>query len=331
MCIAIVCETKKPSFDLLSEAEKQNPDGGGIAWVEQRGIVRFKKGLTAVQIESEIKHLSFPFFVHFRAATVAGKIASLAHPFAMRQDGKNELEGSSPYVLMHNGHWKEWKETLASSVVNGNRKLARGPWSDTRAMAYLAAHHGMAFLELIGDQRIATLNGEKEIRRFGSWHEKDGMFFSNHALFSSLPSASCIRPYEGTTYVGMSRKQRKEADKIAKRIQENHEKIAAISINSSSKMIPVEVRTPQQTEHLGMCKLPIPKCAMCSLIFGRDFHPEPPVDTLRTHFLLCSLTVDKCNTCQNYMDGQPKELPAPNTQDLLEKFNRETLNKAGME
>jgi hypothetical protein len=335
MCIAIICEKTTPDEKMLIEAERQNPDGAGIAWVET-GAVRYLKGLTAKEVAKEIRGLPLPLFIHFRIATVAGKIASLCHPFAVRRDGKNALEGKTSYVLMHNGHWSGWKEALTMSVLGGNRQLARGPWSDTRAMAYLAAHHGFPILELITSDRIAVMNGKGEVFTYGYWHEKGGIKFSNYGLFS-VPAPS--HPYYGTQTnhpMGMSKKQRKEADKIAKRVQAGND----VRVLGTGRAIPVNERTVEQNAHLSFCSLSVFNCYQCCIIFGREYKPlhalpKPLESTPGVHvFSKCPLPAEKCPSCQTHLAAFGNT-PGPQTMaEALEEMNAEAqgmLNKAGME
>src|SRR3990167_4496024 len=133
MCIAIICDTAKPDLRLLKEAEQTNKDGGGVAWIENKSVM-IKKGLTAVEIDTILQRVELPCLVHFRIATVGGNINTLCHPFAIRKDGKNPVEGKAESALVHNGHWREWQDALRSSVIRGSRILDKGPWSDSRAM-----------------------------------------------------------------------------------------------------------------------------------------------------------------------------------------------------
>jgi len=338
MCVAIICHKSKPDEKMLFEAERQNQDGAGISWVE-KGTVRFLKGLTAEEVKKEIKKLPLPLFIHFRLSTVGGKVKSLCHPFAVRQDGHNEIEGKSPFVLMHNGHWSEWKNTLALSVVNGNRKLAPGPWSDTRAMAYLAAHHGFAILELLTSDRIAVMTGKGKIYKYGYWHEKDGMEFSNYSLFSTpVPSHPFYQhgeTKEAGYLAGMSKRQRKEADKIARRVQNGNEQ-RLLTQDVSPAFIPSEKRTPEQQRHVLTCKERVHLCPECCIIFGKVAPPAKEVHSLSK----CYLTTEQCPECRKILaarnaplvvsSGQPQTM-AEALREINEDERNEALNKTGME
>ena len=83
---------------------------------------------------------------------------------------------------MHNGHWTGWRDKALSSVPIKTKKIPKGDWSDSRAIAWLNLLYGNGFLTLLGE-RVATLN-RKGITRYGSgWIEKRGVWYSNNSGF----------------------------------------------------------------------------------------------------------------------------------------------------
>lgn len=178
MCVAIVCETKFPSKKVLRLCEEKNPDGGGIAWVEN-GVVKYKKGIGYRRIWKITKSVNPPAMIHFRIATAGGINPALCHPFPINEEATVDTEGETHKVLMHNGHWMKWRETCLKLAINRDLNFPRGPWSDSRAMAWLASSAGSNILELL-DEKIALLTGNKKLTLFGKyWTERDGIFYSN--------------------------------------------------------------------------------------------------------------------------------------------------------
>jgi hypothetical protein len=103
----------------------------------------------------------------------------LCHPFPIDPEASVELEGRTKgYVLFHNGTWHSWKTTLLEAVVHLPAKVPLGKWSDSRAMAWSAAHFGIGFLELIDEKSVAF--GVKDLEAFGTgWTVDKGVWASN--------------------------------------------------------------------------------------------------------------------------------------------------------
>lgn len=179
MCVAIVVprNVKPPSKEVLAQCEAANKDGGGIAWWTPQGI-QFAKGLKLQEILKIMEMISAPMFIHFRISTVGGSVAELCHPFPVSKRASLMLSGRTSSVLMHNGHWSAWEDVLLRHLDKGS-KMPDGPWSDTRAMAYMAAHYGPNVIRLI-KEKVAVMHSDGEITTYGyGWKEIDGCYFSN--------------------------------------------------------------------------------------------------------------------------------------------------------
>lgn len=197
MCLLIVSENKFPSTEVLTLANTQNPHGAGIAWAEN-GKVRWKKGITLSEVLALKDQVEGkPHIIHFRYATVGGKRNDLCHPFAIDEDATTSLEGETDKVLAHNGHWSGYSKDLYLTLDH-NTQLPSGPWSDTRAMAWLAHVKGVNFLETIRE-KIAVLTGEGEITVFQKhlFHKHNDLMlsydpFSRIRLKNDKTSSSCM-------------------------------------------------------------------------------------------------------------------------------------------
>lgn len=172
MCLLMVAEKKFPDIKLLLLGQEQNPDGGGIAWRE-RGLVHYRKGLNADQIAKIGTQTRGPWLIHFRFATVGPAIGELCHPFPVTVDAEALTEGSSNAVLAHNGHWGEWRDGIVKNLGMKATFLPTGPWSDSRVMAWVAAHSGLSFLNSLTQQRIAYMTPRNLIRFGPGWKEID--------------------------------------------------------------------------------------------------------------------------------------------------------------
>lgn len=178
MCVIVIGNRKhKPSIRDLVLMEEENHDGAGIAWTE-KGVLRFEKGLKAHQIFRVIEKARSHWVAHFRWSTVGGTLPELCHPFLMDEKADSRTSGEAGQLLFHNGHWGDW-----TSHIDGVEKALRakrpdGPWSDSRAAAWIAHHIGKNYLKLLpGKWCVFT---ERGTETFGEgWVFDRGMAFSN--------------------------------------------------------------------------------------------------------------------------------------------------------
>ncbi len=183
MCLLIVAYDKFPSREILQKAEKANSDGAGIAWREG-DKVKWAKGLKARELSDFVAY-GPPWMIHFRKATVGKAIPELSHPFGVDETADLSVAGETTGgVLAHNGGWWDWHSTLVG-LINEGHVLPKGPWSDSRAMAWLAYIKGVDKLKglSIGD-KIAYFS-PTTIERFGNWGHEDHI---NKIAYSYNPS-----------------------------------------------------------------------------------------------------------------------------------------------
>jgi hypothetical protein len=192
MCVAIIVprDTALPNNFVLQAAARRNPQGGGFAWVDPaRKMVAYRKGLTLeelMELADEFR-TNFPatdhppVFIHFRIATAGDAIKELTHPFPITKKASVALSGYVERVLMHNGTWSGWKPTL---LRNMHGRLSDEPWSDTRAMAYLAAWHGNTVLDLT-EEKVATLDRTGDVTLYGKGWDKLGKLIVSNTHWTS--------------------------------------------------------------------------------------------------------------------------------------------------
>jgi hypothetical protein len=182
MCVIITAEhtTRIPEPTIMQAAER-NRDGLGLAWIE-RGYVRWRKGLSLRDTVDLAGDIPTPYILHARIATVGGTRPELCHPFpVVRASTGFEVRGRNRCVLFHNGHFAEWRQALAEFA--GDREHPDGPWSDSRALAYLSALYdaeSIAEMAASAGQRVALLT-TAGVQRYGqTWTELGpGVWASN--------------------------------------------------------------------------------------------------------------------------------------------------------
>lgn len=210
MCVIYVCRTAIPPLEELA-AGAMNDDGAGVAWVDVingKPRVRWKKGLKDENAVHEVvKDLKPPVMIHFRLATIGGDTPLLTHPFPLTERAPLELEGNTVAVLAHNGHWHKWDDTLKDLCARSGKLLPAGPWSDSRAMAWIAANFGVGMLNLTAEyQKIAVLHAVKgfHILNATSWLEKSGWLQSSSTMTRRYKSTMGWHGLHDDVYSGTS-------------------------------------------------------------------------------------------------------------------------------
>jgi hypothetical protein len=205
MCVAIACETVLPDKETIDACEKTNPDGGGVAWVED-GKVKFKKSVTGKEITEMIEKgiVKAPALIHFRISTVGGTRPELCHPFPIAPGAPLDLEGEAEGALIHNGHLSGWGPMMFFTVMKNDKKCPDGHWSDSRFMAYAAYHRGVNVLRSFDFQKIAVLHNTGNILLYGDFTKREKIYYSNThwqtSKFNNTIGASCdnvLRAWEG--------------------------------------------------------------------------------------------------------------------------------------
>jgi hypothetical protein len=185
MCLLAICKTRKLTKEEFENSWDYNDDGFGMGWKDAQHRVHFVKGIMKLEdalseyehIDARCKHI-----VHFRKASVGGRIAELTHPFLVSEGSPISLEGhdvDSP-LLFHNGHWADYKQILIMLEI-ATGKMITDPISDTRVAAMYLARVGNGAITRFGYNRVALLTPEKErsIIYSGEFVDENGVLFSN--------------------------------------------------------------------------------------------------------------------------------------------------------
>jgi hypothetical protein len=210
MCVIYVCNTSLPPEDELKRGQDRNSDGAGISWLapdpdnRKNLAVYWQKGLkddTAVKKFIQDNKIPFPLIIHFRTASVGGTISALTHPFPTIAGVPLWEAGYAQEVLFHNGHLSNWDDLVLNVGLPTTERFPDGPWSDTRALAWLTYLKGPGVLDfVIKSSRVVLMHSdmttlpdenydkmEDHITLFGSgWIHKVGYSQS----IATLPTVS---------------------------------------------------------------------------------------------------------------------------------------------
>ncbi len=180
MCVITICKNKRELPDNLKEMAIDNPDGTGVIWFDKEGMPTYKKGLTIKEVIELNKVLPFPYAFHFRITTV-GKNKLLTHPYEVTPESELRMEGQAETLLMHNGHWNNWDDSVLDHAICTGRDCPKGDWSDSRAMAFLGGSIGTNMLAMLTGQKIALFKKGRSIQILGNnWELADkGIIYSN--------------------------------------------------------------------------------------------------------------------------------------------------------
>ena len=192
------CDDHIPKLDMLQDAQKTNPHGGGFAYTKD-GLVHWEKGIhvNAQYVNEYVKRNKLTkknnLIVHFRIATHGEVNDMMCHPFplGMNKDGSalsNRTRGTTRQsVMFHNGVWSEYDEFAVKLAFNSpNIRIPDGDMSDSSIMAWCASHKGINFLEFTGEKVIVL--SPDGIDRFGDGWTKVNNISCSNDLFDPTPS-----------------------------------------------------------------------------------------------------------------------------------------------
>lgn len=168
MCVIYACATTLPDEEELHRGAWKNDDGAGIAWLDkEKKRVAWHKGLKDEKEVLEViekENIPFPLAIHFRTASAGGTSPLLTHPFPIGKGAPLWLEGTAGRVLMHNGHLGKWEDLVLQAGLASKEEFPDGPWSDTRAMAWLTHLKGPGILRFIADSsRVLLLSASADV------------------------------------------------------------------------------------------------------------------------------------------------------------------------
>lgn len=185
MCILIAKAktARKPSLDEIKNSANANPDGCGVAWVQNKQIHCAHRRTLDDNFEKILQSIpdNAPAIYHFRIATHGTVNERNCHPF-VSDDGKT--------AFAHNG---------ILSIQNDKEK----DWTDSEtAFRYLflpilktckidSAGFTAAINTIIGSSKFAFLQSNGTLTTFGNFINDGGLLFSN-ASYLPRPTYSTI-------------------------------------------------------------------------------------------------------------------------------------------
>lgn len=186
MCVILVGDAKaRPSRSTLQRCAARNGDGIGFAWLDADRQVHWVKGFHKVTRALElIDAAPDGWALHFRYATEGVVGTSLCHPFEISREASIELSGSGTApVMFHNGTWRKWRDHAQELTLGADVTIPDGPFSDSRAIAWISAHKGWRFLRLLPG-RFVVVSRKAGIKifpdDFAGWSRgDDGVWYSN--------------------------------------------------------------------------------------------------------------------------------------------------------
>ena len=185
MCVIAVCIERRLSEEEIEMGWDKNPDGAGIGWVEDGRTVYMKGLMEKEEFIKTYRNIDIlPHIVHLRDASTGIPVnPKLTHPFIVSEKSPIRLRyrGIKP-VIFHNGTIKDWMNYYEMFIRSKGINIREDSLSDTRIMAMIWAEKGEETFYILAPGRVAVLYPSGEIKRYGEWFEKDGIFLSNKQL-----------------------------------------------------------------------------------------------------------------------------------------------------
>lgn len=171
MCVAIVVPPgKRLSLAQIQACHYSNSDGAGMAYVKGK-TVKIVKGLFkpedfyARYIDIAEKYGGRAMLVHFRIATMGRVSDSNCHPFPI-----------SGGAMIHNGSlWTGPRDNQKSDTAEFAQMFGKQLKEKT------VKHHLPDIDKIVSYNKLAMLygSGNTYITNANSWHEREGIMFSN--------------------------------------------------------------------------------------------------------------------------------------------------------
>jgi len=181
MCvIASVPATKNIDNKTLDQMWKRNPDGGGIAWIDENGKVQVYKTMKLKNFKQKFKEVVAKYgksdiLVHMRIATHGSVCIDNNHPFHIDPNT----------VFAHNGIMPTEFHPPAKSDMSDTRYFNQVFLQNVKPTAFDDEQFRTALGDIIGFNKLVILSANKRLKKesyiinehMGSWEK--GVWYSN--------------------------------------------------------------------------------------------------------------------------------------------------------
>ena len=188
MCVIVHKERGKdlPSNEIIEKCFKKNPDGSGIL-LHRNGtkIVEIHKGFMKLDdFKTALGDLNVrkedDLVLHFRITTSGGTNPENCHPFPIssKVEDLKATRINSPLAFVHNGVLGKGDDSLK---ISDTQVFVKDVISREEISRHLDNKEVQKVIEkMAGSQRFFIADAEKDIfKRFGTWYEDGGLWFSN--------------------------------------------------------------------------------------------------------------------------------------------------------
>lgn len=181
MCvIASVPATQNINDETLDLMWKRNPDGGGIAWIDENGKIQVYKSMKLKSFKRKFKEVTAKYgksdiLVHMRIATHGSVCLDNNHPFHIDPNT----------VFAHNGIMPSEFHPPAKSDMSDTRYFNQVFLQNVKPTAFDDEQFRTALGDIIGFNKLVILSANKRLKKesyiinehMGTWDK--GVWYSN--------------------------------------------------------------------------------------------------------------------------------------------------------
>lgn len=238
MCVILVSEKgNKISKKDFKDMWLRNSNGFGVAWLDQDGMIRVKKGIMSLKEAESFYYQEVPegvsHVMHFRLTSAGTTCPELTHPFRVDLIDTQELEYKACAVLFHNGTVSSYKAFLPAILAKLEptelEKLFNvKDISDTYLMSIMVRLFSHKILKFYTSSRWAVFTieeGSPQIFLYGDFQKYKEFYVSNMSWQVPQYQYTYTSPfgysYTTTTMATTtSKKSKKKNNSVIKKIED---------------------------------------------------------------------------------------------------------------
>jgi hypothetical protein len=239
MCVIVVSEKgEKVSRKDFKEMWARNSNGFGVAWLEQDGMIKVKKGIMNLQDAENFYYKEVPegvsHIMHFRLTSAGATCPELTHPFRVDLIDTQELEYKACAVLFHNGTVSGYKAFLPAILAKlESTELEKffnvKDVSDTYLMSIMVRLFSHKILKFYTSSRWAVFtieSGSPQIFLYGDFQKYKNFYVSNMSWQTpqyATPLGYGVYSYSTTTSAKKRKRNKKDVSLLGSVYLENGE------------------------------------------------------------------------------------------------------------